>query len=100
MKQIIILVLATFFVLSCSTGRAYDFYVSPNANDNNPGTQNAPFATLDKARLAVRELKKEKHGDITVVLYGGKYILRNTIVFSLEDSGKDGQKITYKAIEG
>lgn len=26
--------------------------------------------------------------------------MRNTIVFSLEDSGKDGQKITYKAIEG
>ena len=77
-----------------------DFYVSPNGNDNNPGTENAPFATLDMARLAVRELKKAKQGDITVGLKGGKYILKNTVVFSLEDSGEDGQKITYKAVEG
>ena len=77
-----------------------DFYVSPNGNDNNPGIENAPFATLDRARLAVRELKKTKQGDITVALKGGKYILRNTLVFSREDSGEDGQKITYKAVEG
>ena len=77
-----------------------DFYVSPNGNDNNPGIENAPFATLDRARLAVREVKKTRQGDITVGLKGGKYILRNTVVFSLKDSGEDGQKITYKAVEG
>ena len=77
-----------------------DFYVSPNGNDNNPGIENAPFATLDRARLAIRELKQTKQGDITVGLKGGKYLLRNTVVFSPEDSGGDGQKISYQALEG
>ena len=63
-------------------GNKADFYVSPNGNDNNPGIENAPFATLDRARLAVRELKKTRQGDITVALKSGKYILRNTVVFS------------------
>lgn len=58
MRQVIIIVLAVILALSCSSTRAYDFYVSPDGNDNNTGTQMAPFATLDKARLAVRELKK------------------------------------------
>ncbi len=100
MKRTFVILLAAIFAFSCSSAGEYDFYVSPNGNDNNPGTENAPFATLDRARLAARELKKTKQGDITVGLKGGKYILRNTIVFSLEDSGEDGQKITYKAVEG
>ena len=99
MKTFVIF-LVTIFAFSCSSAGEYDFYVSPNGNDNNSGKENAPFATLDKARLAVRELKKTKHGDIKVGLKGGKYILRNTLVFSLEDSGEDGQKITYEALEG
>ena len=80
--------------------RQFDFYVSPTGDDNNAGTEDAPFSTLDKARMAVRELKSTKEGDITVGLKGGKYILSNTVVFSLEDAGKEGQKITYRAIDG
>lgn len=98
MKTLVILLVA-IFAFSCSSTGEYDFYVSPNGNDNNSGKENAPFASLDKARSAVRELKKTKHGDITVGLKGGKYILRNTVVFSLEDSGGNGQKITYKALD-
>lgn len=92
--------LITLFALSCTSADSYDFYISPFGNDDNEGTANAPFASIDKARLAVRELKKTKKGNITVGLKGGKYILRNTIVFTLEDSGSENQKITYKAVEG
>jgi hypothetical protein len=95
-----IIYLVVLFALSCSSSAESDFYVSPRGNDNNRGTENAPFATLDRARLAVRELKKTKQGDITVALKGGKYILRNTVIFSHEDSGEEGQKITYKAVDG
>ncbi|MFC1766820.1 hypothetical protein ACFL6U_32690, partial [Planctomycetota bacterium] len=80
------------------TSTKADFYVSPNGNDSNPGTEDAPFASLDRARLAVRELKKTKQGDITVGLKGGKYILANTVTFSLEDTGSATQNITYKAV--
>ncbi|MBQ7814910.1 MAG: hypothetical protein IJ387_10520, partial [Thermoguttaceae bacterium] len=31
-----------------------EFFVSPNGNDANAGTENAPFATLERARDAVR----------------------------------------------
>jgi len=86
--------------IASKDGNKADFYVSQNGNDSNLGTENSPFATLDRARLAVRELKKTKQGDINVALKGGKYVLRNTVVFSREDSGQEGQKITYKAVEG
>jgi len=67
MKTFIVL-LAAIFAFSCSPSEEYDFYVSPDGNDNNSGKENAPFATLDRARLAVRELKKTKQGDISVGL--------------------------------
>ncbi|MFC1766710.1 right-handed parallel beta-helix repeat-containing protein [Planctomycetota bacterium] len=75
-----------------------NFYVSPTGSDGNPGTEAAPFATIDKARLAVRELKKSWKGDIIVGLKGGKYTLDKTVVFSAEDTGSATQSITYKAV--
>ena len=100
MKRILVLIVSAVLGLSCASTGEFDFYISPDGNDNDPGTENEPFATLDRARLAVRELKKTKQGDITVGLKGGKYILRKTVVFTIEDSGEEGQKITYKAVEG
>jgi parallel beta-helix repeat protein len=88
-------VAALTFLLSA---RGYDFHVSLSGNDNNPGTRAKPFATLDRARLAVRDLKNSKKGDILVGLHGGTYLLRSTIVFTLADSGSDTQKITYEAV--
>ena len=34
------------------------FYVATNGSDENPGTKGKPFATLERARDAIRELKK------------------------------------------
>ena len=72
------------------------FYVATDGADSNPGTKEQPFATLAKARDAVREIKKQKReGDITVFIRGGIYTIHETIVFGLEDSGSQNQKITY-----
>jgi parallel beta-helix repeat protein len=76
----------------------YDFHVSPTGNDENPGTAAKPFATIDRARLAVRELKKTKSGDIAVGIHGGRYRHSATILFTLADSGSAAQKITYEAV--
>ena len=35
------------------------FFVSPNGNDNNPGSKFQPFKTLEKARDAIQNLKLE-----------------------------------------
>ena len=75
-----------------------DFYVAPNGDDSHPGTKRQPFATLERARGAVREQKlRESNRDFVVLLRGGVYRLRETIVFSLQDSASEGHTITYAA---
>ena len=75
-----------------------DFYVSVSGSDSwsgkvdAPNTQNSdgPFKTLERARDAVRELKKQKATDIVVLVREGVYQLTETVVFTLEDSGVEG----------
>ena len=60
-----------------------------------------PIKTLEDARLKVRELKKQRPDQpIEVLIKGGVYPLHKTVVFGLEDSGKDGAAIVYKAAPG
>src|SRR5271163_3410314 len=75
---------------------AMQFYVSPEGDDLNPGTKVRPFASLERARDAVRAQKRlHPNRDYTVLLRGGVYHLKNTVVFSLEDSASPGHTITY-----
>ena len=77
---------------------AADFYISPNGSDANPGTKSQPFASLSRARDAVREVKRRKPDrDYSVLLRGGVYPLTETVVFSLPDSAAAGHTITYSA---
>jgi hypothetical protein len=82
-------------------GHAVDFVVAPTGDDANPGTAQQPFASLDRARLAVRHFReKTPNRDITVLLRGGTYRLNRTVVFSLEDAASAGHSITYAAWPG
>lgn len=82
-----------------------DFYVSPAGSDAWSGTLAAPnqaggdgpFASLARARDAVRELKKSKSTDIVVLIREGTYRLDETVVFGVEDSGRTATTITYGA---
>ncbi|MEM7591613.1 MAG: right-handed parallel beta-helix repeat-containing protein [Cyanobacteria bacterium P01_A01_bin.83] len=85
------------------------FYVAPSGNDNwsgrlekhNADKTNGPFATLERAKDAVRELKHLQGGTlkqpVTVLVRDGIYFLSKPLVFTPEDSGKAGLPITYKA---
>jgi hypothetical protein len=86
-----------------------DFYISTDGNDQWSGTlaspnnsqTDGPFATLERARDAVRELKaNNKASDITVLIRGGQYYLNKTVLFGLEDSAPNGHTITYAAYPG
>lgn len=85
-----------------------DFYLSPEGSDQWSGTlaepnakkTDGPFATLERARDAVRLLKKTKAGDIQVLVREGTYPLEKTVVFGLEDSGGADSTITYAAYPG
>jgi hypothetical protein len=94
-------VISALLVLSSCTMVLKPVYVSVVGDDNNPGTKKSPFATIEKAKRAVRLLKENNpRKDITVFLRGGEYRIQNTIVFTLDDSGNPNQTITYKAYPG
>ena len=73
------------------------FHVAPNGNDANPGTQEKPFATLEKAKRAVRAIHAKMTDDIVVVLHDGVYPLEKTLTFEPADSGTNGHHVIYRA---
>ena len=78
-------------------GGAFVVYVSPSGDDSNPGTQSAPFRTLEKAREAVRASKAASR---TVYLRGGVYRLERTWVLSPQDSGAPASPVVYRNFQG
>ncbi|MEO1432272.1 MAG: right-handed parallel beta-helix repeat-containing protein [Cyanobacteria bacterium J06633_8] len=65
------------------------YYVSPSGNDNNPGSQNQPWKSIN---YAVSEDSPIAPGD-TILVQPGTY----TELISLGKSGTDSQRITLKA---
>jgi hypothetical protein len=94
-------VLITAAALMGGTAMAADFYVAPDGNDASPGTKEKPFATLARARDAVRQMKKAGLAkDVTVAIRGGTYFLKEPIAFGPEDSGTEKFSIVYAAAPG
>ena len=78
-----------------------EFWVDPDTGDDaNEGTQAAPFKTITKAKEIVSTIAPAMTGDIIVHLGGGTYTLEDTINFTAADSGCNGFKVIYKAVEG
>jgi len=105
-----VLALACAVLLPCpaaSSPRA-DFYVSPNGNDRwsgrlaQPNRQrtDGPFATIHRARDAVRAVQAEDPRARTVLLRAGLYSLREPLRLGPEDSGTARSPITYAAYPG
>ena len=78
-----------FGVCAFVTLQAQVYFVSPAGNDKNPGTQNAPFATVKKAA------QKAAAGDTVKILPG---IYREQIIFNR--SGKKDAPITFEGVRG
>ncbi|MSU61614.1 MAG: right-handed parallel beta-helix repeat-containing protein [Pedosphaera sp.] len=77
-----------------------DFYIAHVGSDTNLGTKSKPFATLERARDAVRELKRAgklpKRG-LTVWLRGGDYVRTNALELTDADSGNAAAPIVWRA---
>ncbi|MEM1582816.1 MAG: right-handed parallel beta-helix repeat-containing protein [Candidatus Bathyarchaeia archaeon] len=92
-------------VIACAV-----FYVSPEGRDEwsgklpepNEDKTDGPFATITRARDAIRELKRkgELKCPIVVKVRGGLYWLNEPITFTPEDSGTEENPIIYQAYEG
>jgi len=80
------------------------FYVASNGNDASPGNEAKPFATLARARDAIRQVKAKSGGKVAapvkVLVRGGKYFLDKTLVFTSDDSGTRESPIAYAAYPG
>src|SRR4051794_8511986 len=87
---------------------AADFFVSPRGRDTwsgkraDPGANDGPFATVARARQAVRALrtalKQPRH--VRVVLRGGTYYLDAPLEFGPDDSGTEQAPVVYAAAAG
>jgi hypothetical protein len=85
-----------------------DFYVSPVGNDSwsgklaqpNAAKTDGPFATVHRAKDAVRLIKNGLYRDIFVMIRGGEYNLKTTETFTAEDGHYDAYKVRYMAYPG
>lgn len=73
-------------------------YVATNGNDSASGTKDAPFATLERARDAVRKINSAMSGNILVAVEPGDYFLSQPFVLTPEDSGRNGFTIRYQGL--
>ena len=73
-----------------------EYYVSERGNDSNPGTKEAPFKTVQKAKDAVRAVNQNMQGDIVVNIESGTYYLGEELDFRNEDSAYNGHRIYYR----
>ena len=79
-----------------------DFFVAPTGSDANSGTKSKPFATLERARDAVRTRKASQSAfreHVTIWLHGGDYFRTNSLELTAADSGAAKAQITWRAYE-
>lgn len=72
-----------------------NYYVSPNGNDENKGSLESPFRSIEKAQSKAREV----NGEVTIFLRGGEYRLVKPLVFTPQD-GNDRKKLTLRSYAG
>ena len=90
----------TFIALAFALSARADFHVSPAGADSNPGTKSKPFASLERARNAIRELTTAGElpkGGVTVWLRGGDYFRTNALELGPSDSGTANAPIIWRA---
>ncbi|HUS81062.1 MAG TPA: LamG-like jellyroll fold domain-containing protein, partial [Armatimonadota bacterium] len=82
---------------------ALTLWVATDGDDANPGTAEAPFRTIERARDAIRELKAAgplPDGGVAVQVRGGSYRLTSSLRLSAEDSGTESAPVVYRAAPG
>ena len=97
-----VLFLVSIWFGASSTLNAKTFYVSPDGNDQNPGTADRPIASLQEAARCVREYRKSgeflaKPEATTVLLKSGRWFLSEPLVLTSDDSGTKQAPILWTA---
>lgn len=109
-RLVVWLVAVSLAFNSVSAAELADFYVSPQGNDQWSGKvatptadgSDGPVATVERARLLVRDLRAaepELKRPVVVSLRGGRYELAETLWFSAHDSGTADSPTRYEAYQ-
>ena len=103
MNKLATLITTGALALACHSAAGATLYVATDGKDTHPGTEDQPFATLQRARDEVRQRKAAGPlpvGGITVELRGGTYELSQPFELTEEDSGAENAPIVYRARQG
>ena len=81
------------------------FYVTPAGSDSGDGSPTRPFRTLERARDAIRSLKRSNSGRLPaggakVVIAGGEYPWERTLRLTSQDSGTAAAPVVYQVEPG
>jgi len=93
-----LLCLAALLTFASSCPAETIFHVASTGSDTNPGTVTRPFATLMRARQAVRLAAVEQVRK--VVVHGGTYAVGTTFTLDRLDSGTAAAPVIWEAASG
>src|SRR5947207_12364313 len=90
------------FTSAAASAGPREYWVSPSGNDDDPGTKQLPFATLERARSAVREARESgaQPAPTTIWVGGGTYPFDKTFELDARDSGTAESPVVYRALPG
>lgn len=77
---------------------SYNLFISPSGSDTNSGSEDSPFATLDKARDSARLFPADK--PVNIYLRGGAYYLSSAFNLDERDSRDSNSPVTYQSYPG
>src|ERR1035437_7065313 len=81
------------------TNKPIVFYIAANGSSTNKGSKTHPFLSLEDAKKAIRQLKKNNklHGGVTVWLREGVFELPESFSLQEEDSGTENGPVIFSA---
>lgn len=92
------------FCVLCSFVHAGEWWVAVNGSDDNPGTREKPFASLEVAVRNVRNLRRLNDPAVAdgarIIVRGGEYALTKPVRIVPEDSGTPTSPTTIEAAPG
>jgi len=104
--------LTSLLLCAALTCDATEIWVSPQGNDRNSGTQDAPLATLREGLYRAREIRRAKSlnlevtrnidisNGIRIMMKGGTYAQDETVFVRPEDSGTESSPTIVQAVSG
>ncbi len=86
--------------VSAAQPRSFEFHISPRGNDRNIGSLDKPFRSFERARDAVRALRREYPAladTVRVFFHEGRYTIAKPLALGPEDSGTPSSPTLYAA---